>query len=159
SEYGSAAPMVYGADFTYTATPGRPVEGIVIDAKTRQPVAGVVVQSEHFAGANIWGFRDLKATSDAQGRFRLVRLPKGRGNDMIAIPTDDPPYFRQQVSAPDPPGLAPVSVEIALHRGIWIEGKVTEKETGQPVPKAWLHYFPFLDNAFAQATPEFGNDR
>jgi hypothetical protein len=78
---------------------------------------------------------------------------------MIAIPNDDQPYFMQQVSVPDPPGLAPVSVEIALHRGIWIEGKVTEKETGHPVPKAWLHYFPFLDNASAQATPEFGNDR
>jgi protocatechuate 3,4-dioxygenase beta subunit len=118
----------------------------------------VVVESEHFAGANIWGFHDLKTTTDAQGRFRLAGMPKGRGNQIIAIPNDDQPFFMQQVDVPDSPGLAPVSLEIALHPGIWIEGRITEKETGQPVPKAWVFYMPFLDNPFAQATPEFGKD-
>jgi Carboxypeptidase regulatory-like domain len=56
---------------------------------------------------------------------------------------------------PDPPGIGAVPVEIGLHRGIWIEGKVTDKETGAPVGGAWLHYLPFLENRFAQATPEF----
>ncbi len=159
SPYGSAAPRVYGADFTYTALPSRPIEGIIRDAQTNQPMVGVTVESEHFAGANISGFHDVKATTDDQGHFRLVGLPKGRGNQIVAIPNDDQPYFMQEVSVPDPPGIAPVSVEIGLHRGIWIEGKVTEKETGQPVPKAWLSYMPFMDNTFAQATPEFGKNR
>jgi hypothetical protein len=56
---------------------------------------------------------------------------------------------------PDPAGIAPVQLEIALHKGIWIEGKVTDKETGQSVPGAWMYYLPFRENTFAQATPEF----
>ena len=31
----------------------------------------------------------------------------------------------QEVAIPDPPGLAAVPVEINLHKGIWIEGKLT----------------------------------
>jgi hypothetical protein len=42
-----------------------------------------------------------------------------------------------------------------LHKGIWIEGKLTDKEKGSPVAGAFLHYLPFLDNKFVQATPEF----
>ena len=56
---------------------------------------------------------------------------------------------------PDPPGLGAIPVEVGLHKGIWIEGKLTDKETGTPVAGAWLHYLPFLENKFAQATPEF----
>ncbi len=105
------------------------------------------------------GIKDLKTTTDAQGRFRLLGFPKGAGNQLLVVPNDDQPYFLREVAVPDPPGIAPVPVEVALHKGIWIQGKVTDKETGKPVAGGWMHYIPFLDNAFAQATPEFGNDR
>ena len=71
------------------------------------------------------------------------------------MPNDDQPYFMQDVAVPDPPGIGAIPVEINLHKGIWIEGKLTDKETGAPVAGAWLHYLPFLDNKFVQATPEF----
>ena len=67
-------------------------------------------------------------------------------------------YVTIYVAVPDPPGIAPVSLEINLHKGIWIEGKVTDKETGKPVEGGRLQFLPFLDNAFAQATPEFGKN-
>ncbi len=155
SNYGSEGDRVFGADFTYTAAPGRPVEGIVRDAKTGQPLAGANVRSEHFAGAVMHGIRDLKTTTDGQGRFRLVGFPKGRGNKVLVAPNDDQPYFLKDYEVPDPPGIAPVPVEIGLDKGIWIEGKVTDQETGKPVPGAWLHYLPFLENTFAQATSVF----
>ena len=155
SNYGSEAERIYGADFTYTAAPGRPIEGVVRDAATNQPLAGVQLVSDHFAGAVMSGITVLKTTTDAQGRFRLVGMPKGAGNKVTAVPNEDQPYFLQHVSVPDPPGMGPVQVDVALHKGLWIEGKVTEKQTGEPVPGARLHYFPFLENTFAQATPEF----
>jgi hypothetical protein len=71
------------------------------------------------------------------------------------LPDNEQPYFVHPVPVPDPPGMAPVQVEIALHQGIWIEGRVTDKATAEPVPGAWLYYLPFLENKFAQATPEF----
>jgi hypothetical protein len=42
-----------------------------------------------------------------------------------------------------------------MHQGNWIEGKVTDKATGQPISGARVHYLPFLENSFAQALPEF----
>ncbi len=155
SNYSSEGERVFGADFTYTAAPGRPVEGIIRDAKTAQPLAGVLVRSEHFAGAVMHGIRDLKTTTDAQGRFRLAGFSKGRGNQVLIVPNDDQPYFLKNYDVPDPPGIAPVAVNIGLDKGIWIEGKVTDQETGKPVSGAWMHYLPFLENKFAQATSVF----
>lgn len=155
SLHASGTEIVYGADFTHTAIPGRPIEGMVRDAKTGTPLAGLDVYSYRYAGSDFIGIKDLKATTDAEGRFRLEGMPKGAGNSLLIVPTDDQPYFMREFPVPDPSGLATVTVEIGLHRGIWIEGKVTDKATGEPVPNARLHYLPFLSNTFAQATPEF----
>ena len=65
----------------------------------------------------------------------------------------------RNMSVPDPPGIEPVSVEVELHRGIWITGKVTDKKTGQPISGVSLHYIPFLENKFALSMPEFGPNR
>ena len=65
----------------------------------------------------------------------------------------------RNILVPDSPGIEPVSMEVELHRGIWITGKVTDKKTGQPVKDVPVHYLPFLENTFAQATPEFGPNR
>jgi beta-lactamase regulating signal transducer with metallopeptidase domain/protocatechuate 3,4-dioxygenase beta subunit len=159
SQHGPGSQTIYGTDLTYTSSPGRPVEGIVRDARTKQPMANVEVRSDRFAGSNFVGTKDLMTTTDAQGRFRLVGLPKGQGNSLLVVPNDDQPYFMQDVAISDPPGIEPVPVEINLHRGIWIQGKVTDQETAKPVDGARLHYIPFLENPFAQATPEFGKDR
>jgi len=159
SSYGPGFETVYSPKFTFIATPGRAVDGIVRDAKTQQPMAGVGIRSLKFAGANVFGVPDLKTTSDAQGEFRLIGFPKGVGNQFLVIPNDDQPYFMQEVTMPDPSGGAPVPMVINLNKGIWIEGKVTDNETGKPVPGSLLHYIPFLDNTFAQATPEFRKDR
>jgi beta-lactamase regulating signal transducer with metallopeptidase domain/protocatechuate 3,4-dioxygenase beta subunit len=154
--HGPGAQTVYGADFTFTASPGRPVEGVVRDAKTKGPMAGVSVESWRFAGSDFVDTRQLKSVTDEQGRFRIVGLPKGKGNVVIAVPNDDQPYFMRETSVGDPPGIEPVSVEIELHRGVMITGKVTNKATGKPVAEARLHYLPFLENKYVQALPEFG---
>ena len=85
-------------------------------------------------------------------------MPKGKGNVVIAIPNDDQPYFMREASVGDPPGMGPVPVEIELHRGVMITGKITDKATGKPVAGARLHYLPFLENTFVQALPEFDKD-
>jgi len=158
---------IYGADFTYSAAPGRPVEGIVRDAKTKRPLAGVIVQSRGRLTTNVAAIPYLETATDDQGRFRLVGLSKERisvtranvGYPLTFLPSDDQPYFVRNISVPDPPGIEPVAVEVELYRGIWITGKVTDKRTGQPITGVRLHYFPFLENKFAQATPEFGPNR
>jgi hypothetical protein len=153
--YGPGTQTIYGADLTLSAAPGRIVEGIVRDAKDRKVMKDVDVWSYSFSGSNIIGIMTLKTRSDAEGRFRLVGFPKGHGNKLLIVPNDDQPYLMQEVAMPDPPGLGAIPVEVGLHRGIQIEGKLTDKETGAPVVGAFLHYLPFLENKFALTIPEF----
>ena len=115
--HGPGAQTIFGDDFTYTANTGRPIEGVVRDAKTKRPMAGVSVQSWRFAGSDFVDTRQLKTVSDENGRFRLVGMPKGKGNVAIAVPRDDQPYFMREAPVGDPPGIGPVAVEIELHRG------------------------------------------
>jgi beta-lactamase regulating signal transducer with metallopeptidase domain len=155
NQHGPGVDSIYGAEFTYTATLTRPIEGVVKDAKTGEPLVGTDVRSYHFAGSDFVGTMTLRTKTDAQGRFRLTGMPKAKGNKLIIVPTDEQPYLVQEIDVPDPPGAGPVSVTAALPRGVWIEGTLTEKATAKPVPGAWLHYMPFLSNSFAQAHPSF----
>jgi beta-lactamase regulating signal transducer with metallopeptidase domain/protocatechuate 3,4-dioxygenase beta subunit len=156
NSWGPGTQMIFGADFTFTAAPGRIVEGVVRDEKTKTAMKDVGVWSFGFAGSDYSvGTKSLKTRTDAEGRFHLAGLPKGQGNTLLIVPNDDQPYFMQDVAVPDPPGIGAIPIEINLHKGIWIEGKLTDQETGSPVAGAWFHYLPFLDNKFAQATPEF----
>jgi beta-lactamase regulating signal transducer with metallopeptidase domain/protocatechuate 3,4-dioxygenase beta subunit len=158
NQYGPGTGTIYGADFTYTAAPSRPIEGVVKDAGTGEPLEGVEIRSTMFAGSDWIGTMALRVKTDARGRFRLLGMPKGK-NVLLAVPKDQQPYFLHRVEVPDAPGAGPVRVDVGLNRGLWIEGKITEQATGKPVPGARLFYIPFLENTFAQATPEFGKDQ
>jgi beta-lactamase regulating signal transducer with metallopeptidase domain/protocatechuate 3,4-dioxygenase beta subunit len=155
NQHGPGVDSIYGAEFTYTATLSRPIEGVLTDATTGKPLVGTDVRSYHFAGSDFVGIMTVRTKTDAQGRFRLTGMPKGKGNKLIIVPADDQPYLVQELDIPDPAGAGPVSGKAALSRGVWIEGTLTEKATGKPVPGAWLHYIPFLNNAFAQVHSSF----
>ncbi len=71
------------------------------------------------------------------------------------MPNVDQPYFLRQVKVPFTAGLSPVTVDVVLHRGVWIEGRVSDKVTGEPVP-SHVSYRPLLSNPFARKFPEFG---
>jgi beta-lactamase regulating signal transducer with metallopeptidase domain/5-hydroxyisourate hydrolase-like protein (transthyretin family) len=147
---------VMGARFELTLPPTRPVQGVVRDAETGEPLSGVAVRSWRVAG-NHFGDKHLLGTvTDEEGRYRLVGLPKGEGNGIIAVPNDDQPYFMREVDVPDIAGFEPVTLDIELHRGIWITGRVTDADTGEPVI-ARLRYLPFRTNRYAQVLPEFGS--
>ena len=85
----------------------------------------------------------------------MIGMPKGAENRLWFVPNDQQPYFMREVDVPDPAGLGPVRMDIELHRGIWITGKVTDGATGAPVPTVRMLYLPFLTNEYAQRTPEF----
>ena len=124
------------------------------DAETGQPLAGVAVESYKLAGYPYSNHRVLKTTTDRQGRYRLTGMPKAKGNRLFVVPNDDQPYLMRRAEVPDPEGVGPVTVDIELHRGIWITGRVTDKSTGRPI-HARVHYLPFRSNSFAQTLPEF----
>jgi beta-lactamase regulating signal transducer with metallopeptidase domain len=146
--------VVLGSDFTLGAPPSRLISGTVRDATTGKPLGGVTIASETLAGARIGRIRDVVSQTDRQGRYRLVGMPKGKGNEIMAFPNDEQPYLIQTMVVPDDPGAGPVTVDFKLHRGVWIEGRVFDKATRKPA-LARLHYYPFLNNPFAHGLPEF----
>jgi protocatechuate 3,4-dioxygenase beta subunit len=143
----------YGAQFEYRAGPSRPIEGLVRDAKTGEALAGVQVWSDKFAGENIHGIHSIRTRTDENGRYRLDGMPKGKGNKIVVVPVDLP-YFTRVLAVPDPAGTEPARLDIELHRGVWVTGRVTNAAAGKPVA-AQMHYVPFPDNSSARDTPEF----
>jgi beta-lactamase regulating signal transducer with metallopeptidase domain len=141
--------QVFGSEFTCQVRPSRLIVGTVSEAATGKPLKGVGVGDR---GGRLW------AETDAQGRYRLAGTPKASGNQIVAFPNDDQPYFMRSLDVPDSPGIGPITVDIELHRGLWITGRVIDQVTRQPV-MAQLHYLPFLDNPSAGKFPEFQNGR
>ena len=146
----------YGATFDHVASAGRPIVGVVRDLDTGAPLPGVTVRSDQFAEFPAVGVNDLEATTDAEGRYRLEGMSPGPGNRIVAHPPIDEPYFGSNVEVRDRPGLEPVATDIALKRGLWIEGRVTDAETGKPVREGRMFYGIFRDDPHYE--PSLGLD-
>jgi beta-lactamase regulating signal transducer with metallopeptidase domain/protocatechuate 3,4-dioxygenase beta subunit len=156
---------VYGADFTCQAVPTQPVVGTVRDATTGAPLAGVRIESRQLAGLPRATQDVLQTVTDADGRYRLVGMPKvtsygsDDANAIGVTPNDDQPYFMMNwLKLPETPGLGPTKLDFKLTRGLWITGRVTDKSTGAPV-SAILTYSPSLSNPIAAKLPEFKRTR
>ena len=143
----------YGARFECALAPSRPYEGTIKDAETGKPIAGVEIWSDKFSGQNISGIHTIKIKSDKNGRYRLNGMPKGPGNKIVVVPVDLP-YFTAEFDLSDPAGLEPAEMDIELHRGVWVSGRVTNGETGAPVA-ARMHYMAPPDHPLAAELPEF----
>ncbi|MGQ0637173.1 MAG: M56 family metallopeptidase [Planctomycetaceae bacterium] len=149
--------QTYGATFDYVAEPTQVVTGRVHDIESGKPIPDVTIGVLQLGDSllAISGF--LSATTDSDGRYRLVGLPKTRGRSrphrIQILPGRSQPYFRIDLPLPNEPEPASLSYDVGLRRGTWITGRVTEKTTGRPVP-ALISYYPFLDNPHA---PKFTN--
>jgi RNA polymerase sigma factor (sigma-70 family) len=137
----------HGADFRVAVAPCRPIAGVVRAKDTGQPLAGVTVRSYSRAVAE--GHQHLldlvATTTDAKGRYRLTGLPGGPGYKIVAIPTGDQPYLVQSRPVPGDLGPGPAAVDFEMWRGVWIEGKMTDKVTGKPLHGA-VEYFSLESN-------------
>jgi RNA polymerase sigma factor (sigma-70 family) len=147
----------YGATFDHVAAPGRPITGTVRDRDTGKPLAGVTVQSERFAGNNASGDSSVRTVTDKDGRYRLVGMPKGKGNAIKAAPAPGQSYFSAVRDLGDPPGLEPLTTDFALKHGVLVKGRVLDKVTRQPV-RSRVMYLVFEDNPQHKGVPDFQPD-
>jgi hypothetical protein len=145
---------VYGADFTYPAAPGRPVAGTVRDATTGKTLAGVRVEISQFTNGRMPVGWDPQVLTDANGQYRLLGLPKEKGIELFLTPNKEQPYLPRGLAVPGSTDFEPATLDVQLHRGLWITGRATDKITGKGVA-ARIYYFPFLDNPFTRKLPEF----
>jgi RNA polymerase sigma factor (sigma-70 family) len=135
----SRAYVFHGATFDHVAAPTRAIVGTVRDKDTGKPLPGVTIRDEtnYSPGVDI----DLRVTTDAEGRYRMVGLSRDAGHSLLALPPSGSPYLRASLTSGTAPGLDPVTVDFNLKRGVIIHGRVTDKKTNRPAPalvtKAW----------------------
>src|SRR5262249_18519287 len=150
-EYGEPRMVTtyYGASFQHVTAPDRPIVGVVRDKDTKKPLAGVSIRSFKEANDPIHHLSDgqeiVRTTTDAQGRYRLTGMPKGDGNKIKVLLPDNLPYLAVSADVPNSAGLGAVTLDLELKRGVWIEGKITDKVTGKPL-KAGVEYLPLYAN-------------
>lgn len=154
---GTGDKIVYHpANFTHVAGPSLPVEGIVRDAKTQQPMPGVTLQSYRLAGIRVGGWTEgiVQTTTDEQGRYRLEGLPIGE-NEVLCLSSLDEPYIVSKFTAETKAGGEVMKKDLELTRGIWIEGRAHDLSTGEPIRSGRVEYFVFTDNPFAKTVQGF----
>jgi RNA polymerase sigma factor (sigma-70 family) len=120
-------PRLYGPTFDYVAAAGKTVEGVVTEATTGRPLAGVVVSTLAGYGAQI------DAVTDERGRYRLTGVPKQRDYLLVMEPPAGGSYLRAGARPADTPGLQPVRADAVLARGVVVTGRLIDRATGRPL--------------------------
>jgi hypothetical protein len=90
--------------------------------------------------------------TDKEGRYRLLGMPKGKGNVIRVAGPEGQPYLMALANVPDGPGIQPVTLDVRLKRGVWVQGKVTDKATGKPVHSI-IRWAVYQDNTFRKEAP------
>lgn len=145
----------FGSTFEFAARPSIPIVGCVRDKATSKPVAGVSIRFEADRGdqALLMEFDSsaVRTVSDEEGEYRLTGAPMGKNHTILAIPSGQPylPAARQINLANEQRNA---SVDFALAKGIKIEGRITDAETGESV-LAQVTYFAPTDNPLASTAP------
>jgi protocatechuate 3,4-dioxygenase beta subunit len=154
--------VFHGSVFEHVAAPTRPIEGVVRDKDTGQPLAGVTIKGRI---PSALGHRAhdqyLSATTDREGRYRLIGFSthgpgifRGSVSGVQAVAAPGQPYLPAVKSLGTSAGLDPVTMDFALKRGVLIRGRVTDKETGRPVV-ALVKYAAFRNSPHLKEAPGF----
>lgn len=139
-------PALYGPTFTHTAKPSQRIIGIVTDARTGKPIAGVQVNGS--PNGPHWYENGSNTTSDAAGKFVLDRIAKSDRVNLSVFPAEKMPYFHYTTTVADRPGLAEITADLKLTRGVMLKGRVVETDTGKPIVGAGIRYTALADNKY-----------
>jgi RNA polymerase sigma factor (sigma-70 family) len=134
--------------------PGKSITGILRDAQTKEPLAGVRVRAYNPNQPFDWWSRPIDTVTDAQGRYRLDGLAKATRQIVAFDPGAGNAHMHRFDEVGDTPGLAPTIHDTELHRGIVVVGQVTDRATGRPV-RARVVYCPLFSNASYNSTPGY----
>jgi len=140
------------ASIEVIAKPTKPIVGTIRAKDSGQPLAGVVV----YGGERAYR-RGVRAVTDADGRYRLVGMPKAGQYEVTVYPPIPLGYVGTRKFAADTEGLSPLSVDIELRRGIEVRVRFIDKVTRKPV-RGHVQTTPLCDNPYyAEAEFEPGD--
>ncbi len=145
SGLGRSTSRLVGPDFTHVGVLGMTIEGrATVDG---EPAAGVIVRAS--ANLSVAGF----ATTDADGRYRLLGLP--RGHDLrvsFGGPERQSDLLSHEVTVATTQEDTLKTVDVELKRGsvtggTLLSGRVIDPLTGKGVP-AFIRFVPLAGNEF-----------
>jgi beta-lactamase regulating signal transducer with metallopeptidase domain/protocatechuate 3,4-dioxygenase beta subunit len=137
--------IFYPCEFTRVLGPSTPVEGRIVDAASKQPIAGVLVRPRADDPPNRWlPDQYLSARTNADGRYRLEGLPIGR-NVLEIVPPGDSPFIPQFFLFPTRFSPVPAIANVTLAHGTRVRGRAIDARTGRPV-QGVVDYFAFRTN-------------
>jgi len=127
-----AGKEIRNQEVNQTLTPARILEGVVTAKDTGKPVPKASVLC-------LEGGRPAYASTDEKGRYRL-RVPVGEGQGLptgvSAKPPEGQPYLPGEAPLEWPQGAVKHRIDLALARGVFVRGTVTDAATGKPIAGA-----------------------
>jgi protocatechuate 3,4-dioxygenase beta subunit len=141
-------PVIYGPQFDHPAGPCKPLSGVVRDHRTGKPLEGVAIN----ASVNgHWWENYILTKTDKEGRYQVVGLGKANSYHItaLALPQD---YLQGGKTITDTEALKPLTADLELVHGVRVRGRITDKQTGKPVPAA-IWYGPLQDNKYFADLP------
>lgn len=143
-----------GVTFSHAVGPAIPVSGVVTEFKTGKPIANAAVFVERLFNQESPNSSSsqlrlqtyhIRYLTDEQGRYELTGIPPGKGHVLnVVAPTSEPWLIASQTISLDP-GQPTASVNVQVFRGIWIEGRVTDADTGEGI-KGCVDYLALQSN-------------
>jgi RNA polymerase sigma factor (sigma-70 family) len=145
---------LYGSTFTHVAAPCKPILGVVREKGSGKPLAG-------FEVGRPWTRDDdpqVWATTDKEGRYKLLGLPGGV-HTLQVRPPQNSAYLTTEVRvAADQLGFEPVTFDIQVERQPAATGRVIDRATGKPAA-GWIEYRPLAGNPNLKTNPFLAEPR
>ena len=127
---------VQAGTFNVSVKPAKRIMGIVVAADTGKPLEGIKLYANSRPLAPyiyFLGPEALFAVSDSAGKFVFPDAPKS-SYQITATPPDDSLYMGWNKSVDFPADKSELKLRIDLARGIPIDGRVVNKDTGKGIP-------------------------
>jgi hypothetical protein len=144
-------PMLYPPDTAIVAEAEKPIRGVVTDAATSKPRAGVTVtfrDPKHFRAPH------REATTDADGRYEIHGVRKSEGYELSVKRDAATGFIGRKVTVKDTPAYEPITADIPTAKGIVLTGRLLDNRTGEPV-RGFACVGVLYDNEAAKGRPEF----
>jgi RNA polymerase sigma factor (sigma-70 family) len=144
--------LLHGPDVSVVAETEKLIRGVVKDRTTGKPRPGVTVRLTRSG-------RDLlpiipSAITDSEGRYEIRGARKAKAY-MVEVSSDAASgHMACQARAVDTPGYTPITIDIAVKKGVVLTGRVLDRETSKSL-RGFAMASVLADNPLAKDFPEF----
>jgi hypothetical protein len=151
TSFTGASPL-FGPNLSLVCEREKPIRGVVTDRDTGTPRPGARLTL--WRSGNLVPF-PLFTTTDNQGRFEFRGVGKARGYTIEIASDPASGYMTCQVRATDTPGYGPLTIDLAVKKGVIITGRVIDRGTGKAIPGSVMAAV-LADNPSAKDFPALG---